>query len=583
MDIYRRLLQYIVPHKFRLGMACLCMLFCSLFSALVSAVLYVIFNGFINQGQVTIKDLPYISYFTGGSSVTFSAMLIPFLVVGFFLFRGIFEFFSNYLMSNVGLRAVMQLRNDLYKHIARLDLDFYSKGRTGDLISRIMNDVSYIQASITDVVVDLFKQPLTILFNIPMAFYFGGKFGFISIAVFPIVTIPIIILGKRLRRVTRQMQEKFSDITSILEESFTGARIVKAFNMEGQEISKFEAVNMRVFNYFKKMLKVTIVQRPLIEVFGAFGAAFAIWFGMKTLPADRFVAFIGSMFMFYEPIKKLSKVNSSIQQSIGAGSRIFEIIDIQSAIKERRDAVHFQGPVRTVAFHNIEFHYSEGKDILKGINFNVRSGEVVAIVGPSGAGKTTLVNLIPRFYDPQKGSISINGRDIREFSVKSLRDQIGLVTQETILFNDSVHGNIAYGKPEASMEEIRRAAEMAYADTFIRELPEQYETNIGEKGNLLSGGQKQRISIARAILKNPPILILDEATSQLDTESEREVQTALENLMQGKTVFVIAHRLSTVQKADRILVLEDGGIVQEGTHDFLRGKEGVYKRLYELQ
>lgn len=564
-------------------MACVCMLFCSLFSALVSAVLYVIFNGFINRGQVTIKDIPYVNYFTGGDSFTFSATLIPFLVVGFFLFRGIFEFFSNYLMSNVGLRAIMHLRNDLYKHIARLDLDFYSKGRTGDLISRIMNDVSYIQASITDVVVDLFKQPLTILFNIPMAFYFGGKFGFVSIAVFPVVTVPIIILGKRLRKVTRQMQEKFADITSIMEESFTGARIVKAFNMENHEISKFEAVNMRVFNYFKKMLKVTIVQKPLIEILGAFGAAFAIWFGMRTLPADRFVAFIGSMFMFYEPIKKLSKVNSSIQQSIGAGSRIFEIIDQIPAIQERRDAVHFQGAVHSVAFHHVGFWYSEGKEILKGIDFTVRSGEVVAIVGPSGAGKTTLVNLIPRFYDPQKGFVAVNGRDIREFSVKSLRDQIGLVTQETILFNDSIRGNISYGKPEASEEDIRRAAEMAHADEFIRELPEQYGTNIGEKGNLLSGGQKQRISIARAILKNPPILILDEATSQLDTESEREVQKALENLMQGKTVFVIAHRLSTVQKADRILVLEEGGIVQEGTHDFLRGKEGVYKRLYELQ
>ncbi|HNV85532.1 MAG TPA: ABC transporter ATP-binding protein, partial [Candidatus Omnitrophota bacterium] len=418
---------------------------------------------------------------------------------------------------------------------------------------------------------------------IPMAFYFGGKFGFVSIAVFPVVTVPIIILGKRLRKVTRQMQEKFADITSIMEESFTGARIVKAFNMENHEISKFEAVNMRVFNYFKKMLKVTIVQKPLIEILGAFGAAFAIWFGMRTLPADRFVAFIGSMFMFYEPIKKLSKVNSSIQQSIGAGSRIFEIIDQIPAIQERRDAVHFQGAVHSVAFHHVGFWYSEGKEILKGIDFTVRSGEVVAIVGPSGAGKTTLVNLIPRFYDPQKGFVAVNGRDIREFSVKSLRDQIGLVTQETILFNDSIRGNISYGKPEASEEDIRRAAEMAHADEFIRELPEQYGTNIGEKGNLLSGGQKQRISIARAILKNPPILILDEATSQLDTESEREVQKALENLMQGKTVFVIAHRLSTVQKADRILVLEEGGIVQEGTHDFLRGKEGVYKRLYELQ
>lgn len=564
-------------------LACLCMLFCSLFSAMVSAVLYVIFNGFINQGQVTIKDLPYVSFLTGGQPVTFSAVFIPLLVIGFFLLRGIFDFLSSYLMSNVGLRSIMRLRNDLYRHITRLDLDFYSKGRTGDLISRIMNDVSYIQGAITDVIVDLFKQPLAILFNIPMAFYFGGKFGLISIAVFPVVVLPIVILGKRLRKVTRNMQEKFADITSIMEESFNGARVVKAFNMENHEISKFEAVNMRVFNYFKKMLKVTIVQKPLIEVLGAFGAALAIWFGMQSLPADRFVAFIGAMFMFYEPIKRLSKVNSSIQQSIGAGSRIFEIMDQKSAIVELPDAEPLKGVIQSIGFHRVSFNYAPEKLVLSGVDFFVRAGEVVAIVGSSGSGKTTLANLIPRFYDPNEGYLSINGRDIREFTIESLRNNIGLVTQETILFNDSVRGNIAYGRPAASIEEIHRAAERAHADVFIRELADGYETNIGEKGGQLSGGQRQRISIARAILKDPPILILDEATSQLDTESEREVQKALENLMQGKTVFIIAHRLSTIQNADRILVLDQGRIVQEGSHGSLLGEEGVYKRLYELQ
>jgi len=559
------------------------MLFCSLFSALVSAVLFVIFNGFINQGQVTVKDIPYVSYLTGGQPISFSAGMIPLLVIGFFLFRGLFDFLSGYLMSNVGLRAIMRLRNDLYRHIAHLDLDFYSKGRTGDLISRIMNDVTYIQSAITNVIVDLFKQPLVVLFNIPMAFYFGGKFGLISIAVFPLVVIPIALLGKRLRKATRGMNEKFADITSILEESFTGARVVKAFNMEEQEISKFEAVNMRVFKYFKKMVKVTIVQKPLIEVLGAFGAALAIWFGMQTLPADRFVAFIGAMFMFYEPIKKLSQVNSAIQQSIGAGGRIFEIMDQKSAIVEKPGAMVLTPPIQSVGFHHVGFRYTEDKEVLSDVNFSVGAGEVIAIVGSSGSGKTTLANLIPRFYDPREGFVSINGRDIRELTIESLRHNIGLVTQETILFNDSVHGNIAYGKPDASFGEIQRAAEMAYADQFIRALPDQYKTNIGEKGGQLSGGQRQRIAIARAILKDPPILILDEATSQLDTESEREVQKALENLMRGKTVFIIAHRLSTIQNADRIFVMEQGRVVQEGSHESLLLEEGVYKRLYELQ
>ncbi len=561
-------------------MAGLCMFFFSLFNFLVSVALYVIFNGFFNQGKVIVKDIPYLAIH---KPIVFSAAIVPFFVVTVFLFRGVFDFLSNYLMSNVGLRAVMNIRNDLYERMISLPIKFFSKGRTGDLISRIMNDVGFIQGAITDVVVDFVKQPLIIIFNIPMAFIWGGKLAIVSLIIFPIVAVPITLLGRKLRNITRKMQDRTADITSILEETFTGIRIVKAFNMEEREVSKFESVNKNVFNFFKKMLKITVIQKPVIEVMGAIGAAFAIWFGIRHLSPDRFVAFIGSMFIFYDPIKKLSKVNSVIQQSIGAGTRIFEIMDEPIDIKDKPDAMLFQETIREIAFSHVHFGYSPEREVLTDIDFRVKAGEVVAIVGSSGSGKTSLVNLIPRFYDPWTGSVMINGKDIRDFMVKSLRDQIGLVSQEIVLFNDSIRDNIAYGRPHATFQEIKRAAEAAYADEFILNLANEYDTSIGEKGFLLSGGQRQRIAIARAILKNPPILILDEATSQLDAESEREVQNALENLMKGKTVFVIAHRLSTVQRADRIIVLEDGKIVQQGTNESLLRDDGPYRRLYELQ
>src|SRR3989338_7070175 len=371
MNIYRRLMQYIVPHKVRLAVACLCMLVFSLFNALVSAALYIIFNGFFNKGQVVVKDIPYIA---AHQPIVFSADLVPLFVVLVFIFRGIFDFLSNYLMSNIGLRIVMKVRNDLYEHMIRLSNRFYAQGRTGDMISRIMSDVAYIQGAVTDVIVDLVKQPFMILFNIPMAFIWGGKLAAISLITFPLVAIPISVLVKRLRKVTRQMQEKTADITSILEETFTGIRVVKAFNMEEKEVSKFEAVNKSVFSFFRKMLKVTIIQKPLVEIMGAIGAAVAIWFSMRLLSPDRFVAFIGSMFLFYEPLKKLSKVNSNIQQSIGAGTRIFEIMDMEIH-KDSPKAVAFRGDIRQIGFSHVYFSYAPEREVLKDIDFTVAAGE----------------------------------------------------------------------------------------------------------------------------------------------------------------------------------------------------------------
>ena len=533
-----------------------------------------------NKNEVIINNIKHIPW---AIDIRFLAMWVPFIMVAVFILRSFFEYLSEYQMASVGIAAIRQIRDDLYKHLVGLSNDYYSRGRTGDFLSRIMNDVGSIQGAITDVITDFVKQPFVILYNVPMVFIWGGRYALFALAIFPLVAIPINFLGKNLRNITRKMQERAADITAFIGETLSGINVVRAFNRENDEIAKFEKINKSVFDFFKRTIKISIIQRPLIEVMGAVGAALAIWFAIGQLSPDRFGAFVISLFLFYEPLKKMSKVNSIIQQSIASGTRIFEILDSVPSIQSKPDASPFAGEVKEVRYENLSFAYDNGVTVLDNINFTVKRGEVFAIVGPSGSGKTTMVSLLPRFYDPVKGSIKINGRDIREYTLNSLRDLIGIVSQDTILFNMTVAENIAYGKPHASIEEIKRAAAGAYADHFIEELPKKYDTSLGERGLKLSGGQRQRLAIARAILKDPPILILDEATSHLDTESEREVQKALENLMKGRTVFVIAHRLSTVQRAHRIVVLDDGKIIQEGTNDSLLESGGAYKRLYDLQ
>ncbi|MDP3921550.1 MAG: ABC transporter transmembrane domain-containing protein [Candidatus Omnitrophota bacterium] len=580
MDIYKRLLAYVKPYKGRLTLAIVCMFLFSLANAMVSATLYIIINGLENKHEVHMDNIPHVPFLT---SVSFPAIWIPFLIVGVFFFRGLFDYISNYQMSSIGIRAVRQIRDDLYEHLVKLSNDFYSRGRTGDFLSRITHDVGSIQGAVTDVIVDLVKQPLVILFNIPMVFIWGGPNAIFAILIFPLVAIPITLLGKRLRHITKSMQERAADITSFISETLAGLNVVKAFNREEAEISKFRAINRSVFEYFKKSVRITVVQRPLVEILGSIGCAFAVWYGMKNLPPDRFIAFVGSLFIFYEPLKKISKVNSTIQQSIAAGGRIFEILDAVPSIQNRKDAVPFNGKVENISFDGVSFSYETGKEVLEDIRLDIRQGEIVALVGESGSGKSTLVNLLLRYYDPKKGAVRINGQDIRDYDLKSLRDSIAIVSQDTILFNSTVSENIAYGEPDAPVEEIKAAAEAAYANHFIETLPSGYDTPLGERGLKLSGGQRQRIAIARAVLKDAPIVILDEATSHLDTGSERVVQTAMENLMKGRTVFVIAHRLSTIQSADRILVLENGRIVQQGNSEGLLQEGGAYKKLHDLQ
>ena len=590
MDIYKRLLAYLKPHRGRLLLAFICTFGYTVAHSLVSVTVFMILNGLQNGDRVVIDNLPKIHWLArfkmfhfSVPTIQFSTRWVPFFVFGVFCARGFFEYVSRYQMAIVGLRAVRKIRDDLYAHLVKLSMNFYSRGRTGELMSRTMNDVGVIQGGVTDVLVDLLQQPFIILFQIPLVFFWGGPLATIALFMFPAIALPIIFLGRKIRKTERKVQEQVANIHSEMQETFSGMNVVKAFNMERYEIRKFEGINKTVFNFLRRSVKLTTIQRPLVEVIGSVAIAFSIWYGIKILPLDRFASFLTTLFLFYEPLKKLSKVNSTIQQSVAAGARIFELMDERPQIQSRPNPVFLGREVQSIQFRDVTFAYQPGKNVLEKICFEVQAGEIIALVGTSGAGKTSLVNLLPRFYDPTKGAIVINGTDIRDHDLYSLRDKIGMVTQETFLFNAAVFENIAYGRLEAPLEQIKEAAKAAFADEFIRLLPQGYGTIIGERGVTLSGGQRQRLAIARALLKNPPILILDEATSQLDTESERQVQAALERLMKGRTVFVIAHRLSTIQNADRILVLDQGRLVQSGTNESLLKQGGIYKRLYDLQ
>ncbi|KPK97022.1 MAG: hypothetical protein AMJ95_11395, partial [Omnitrophica WOR_2 bacterium SM23_72] len=508
-------------------------------------------------------------------------------IVALFLVKGIVGFFQSYLMSKIGQAVVRDIRSKLYAKLQSLSLDYFTQKRGGELMSRITNDVKLVENAVSYGATDIIYQMLQVIVYTFLTFFIYFKLALVSFVLLPLIGFPIIKVGRILRKLSKRAQEKMADINSLLYETIIGVRIVKAFNMESYEIDKFNTANRDFYKIVMKAIRRVLFLSPMIEFVGCVAGILVFVWGGKEVIAGKvsfgvFGLFLGALLSLIRPFKKLSQVNSLNQQAVAASLRIYEVLDTKPTVVEILRPDRLSDFRDSIVFEDVWFSYGL-QPVLKGINLEVKKGTVLAIVGRSGTGKTTLVDLIPRFYDPVKGRILIDDIDIKDYSLKSLRQQIGIVTQETILFNDTIKANISYGYARASEKEIEEAAIKAHAYDFIKRLPDGYDTVIGDRGIKLSGGERQRLAIARALLKNPPILILDEATSQLDTEAERVVQEALDKLMEGRTVFVIAHRLSTVRLAHRIIVLEKGLIIEEGTHMQLLAKEGLYKHLYQLQ
>ena len=513
--------------------------------------------------------------------------LIPLAVIGIYLVKGTCNYFQTVLMNFIGQRIVADLRAELYRKIQLQSLAFFTKHPTGVLMSRITNDVGYIQGAVSEAVTALLKDSFTLLCLVVVIFYRDWQLAIVAMFVFPLAVYPIAKFGQKMRQIATRAQVTLGSLTSLLQETISGTRIVKAFGMEAHENKRFSIENERLFRLSLKSISINAVSSPFMEFLGGLGISAIIFYGGYQVihgqsTPGTFFSFLTALIMLYEPVKRLTNVNNTIQQGIAGAERVFSIMDLVPDIRNRPDAVPLPRISREIEIRNVTFRYEEAP-VLKNITLRIRTGEAVAFVGMSGGGKTTLVNLIPRFYDVTTGMILIDGQDIRNVTVESLRGQIAIVTQQTILFNDTVRNNIAYGDISKTEDQIVEAAKAAHAHDFILRLPKGYETVIGEQGTKLSGGERQRISIARALLKNAPILILDEATSSLDSEAEIDVQDALENLMKGRTTLVIAHRLSTIRNADRIIVLVNGEIREEGTHETLLSRHGEYSRLYNMQ
>src|ERR1017187_1738521 len=575
--IYQRLFGYVKPYRLRLAGG---ILLAIAYSASNGATLFVVkmvwAKVFEQANQQNLTWLQALAY----------AGLVPFIMA----VRGVCDFGTTYLMNWVGGKGVNDLRVLLFEHLQSLSLDYFTGAQTGALISRSTNDVGAIQNSISTVVADIVKQPGTLIFVLAALFRFDWRLTLWTLVLFPLCLVPILVYGRRIRKAAKAMQEHQASLVSVLHEALVGMRVVKAFSMEAREAADFRGLCSRLFSQRMRIVRSKAISTPLIEMISGVGAAFVFLYAYKTdMPASTLVGMALGLFFLYEPVKKLSGVQMQLQESLSAAERIFQVMDTKPSVVESSQAIDLPRLRQAIRYEKVSFHYGDNGAVLDEVTLEIPAGSIMAIVGASGAGKTTLFNLIPRFYDPTGGAVTIDGQDIRRGTFRSLRGQIGLVTQETFLFNDTVASNIAYGKPGASRDEIVDAAKRAHAHEFIAEMPNQYDTVIGESGAKLSGVQRQRIAIARAILKNPPILLLDEATRALDTESERAVQAAPDALMwSGKqrkahTMLVIAHRLATVQHADCIIVIDKGCIVEKGTHEQLLALGQVYKRLYEMQ
>lgn len=570
MNLYFRALKYIKPYWKR-GLAAG---ICTIIAAGGTAYLPFVIKDMVDQ-VLSEKNTTMLNW-----------IVLSIIVV--FVIRGIAYYGQSYLMNYVGQRVIIDIRKAVFEKLQRLSMSFYDKHKTGTIMSYVTNDVSALQSAMVDNVVEMITETVILVASIVMMIYLDWKLFLVTFATFPVVLFFIDSFGKRIRKSGSRIQEAAADITSVLQEVASSPRVIKSFVREGYEVDRFDKENMNNFRANMKYAQLSSTLTPTIEFVAAVGVSIILWYGGNSvingsITAGSLVAFLTYAVNISNPIKRLSRVIGNIQKALAAAQRVFDVLDLPEDIKNAPDAKALPKVKGDVRFNDVSFAYNENEEVLSHVSFEVKPGEMVAFVGPSGAGKSTVASLLPRFYDVINGSITIDGQDIRKVTLDSLREQVGIVPQETVLFNGSVYDNILYGRLDATREEVEAAAKAANAHDFIMQLPDGYETMLGDRGMNISGGQRQRISIARAILKNPQILILDEATSALDTESERVVQEALDRLMVGRTSFVIAHRLSTIKNADKIMVLEKGQLIEQGNHDELMAMDGLYAHLYKIQ